>query len=404
MTTRRNLLTMMAAASAAAVAGCRMPAGDDRTASVGVPPNVVVGRTKDGLAVIREGKLSPVGAGAASLSGSTLAVAKGGSVALISTLSGVDMGTFALKGDWLPRAVSTPGSLIALTAPGTDSIHPTARTSTTIVFAKASGELYRHELAGVVEPDAFTSDETGLFVLEWLPASAPDHYRVRHLSIATGKLSPLVTRDKIPIPAGDEEEMRGEGRAGVPSPDRKVLYTLYTHQPGHQHTRDLISGRPNKDVHAFVHTLNLEQGWAYCVDLPAPFGDSDPGAYTYTLSGDGVWLYVADLALGKLAVISTEELKVNQVVSIPRMSGPAAAAGARDRVYIGADKQVTVLDRAGAVVTTWAIAKPLRGLATAPDQARVYLGSEGGLEWRDVEGSGSGRSALPGLLSVVRAL
>lgn len=395
---------MMAAAAAGTTAGCRMPAGEGTTAAVGVP-DVVVGRTKDGLAVIRDGKLNPVGAGAASLSGATLAVAKGGSVALISTLSGADMGTFALKGDWLPRTVSPRGSLIALTAPGTDSIHPAARTSTTIVFAAASGELYRHELAGVVEPDAFTSDETGLFVLEWLPAGAPDHYRVRRLSVPTGKLSPLFTRDKLPVPAGDEEEMRGEGRAGVPSPDRKVLYTLYTHQPGHQHTRDLISGRPGTNVHAFVHTLHLEQGWAYCVDLPAPFGDADPSAYAYTLSGDGVWLYVADLAAGQAAVINTEELKVDRVVAIPKLSGGTPyAAGARDRVYIGAGKQVTVLDRAGAVVTSWTLDKPLRGLAASPDQTRVYLGHEGGLRWRDVAGDGSGQAALPGLLSVVRAV
>jgi hypothetical protein len=366
---------------------------------------VLVARTKDGLAVVRDGKLNQVGAGAASLNGSTLCVAKGGSVRLISTLSGVDMGTFALQGDWLPRTVSTAGTLVALTAPGTDSIHPTARKSTTIVFAQGQGELYRHELAGVVEPDAFTADGTGLFVLEWLPAGAPDHYRVRHLSVATGELSPLYTRDKVPIPAGDEEEMRGEGRTGLPSPDRKVLYTLYTHQPGHQHTRDLIAGRHNTQVHAFVHTLQLEQGWAYCVDLPAPFGESDAGAYTYTLSGDGVWLYVADLAAGKLAVINTEDLSVSRVMDIPKLSGDTSyAVGARDRVFIGSGKQVSVLDRAGAFVTSWTLDKPLRGLAASPDQSRVYLGSEGGLSWRDVQGGGSGQVALPGLVSVVRAV
>lgn len=403
MTTRRNLLTMMVAAAATTAAGCKIATGDARTAPV-VVPNVVVGRTKDGLAVIRDGKLDPVGAGAASLSGSTLCVARGGEIEVISTLSGVGMGTFALKGDLVPRTVSTAGSLIALTTPGTDSLHPTARTSSTIVFANGTGELYRHELPGVVEPDAFTSDQTGLFVLEWLPAGAPDHYRVRHLSVATGRLSPLFTRDKLPVPAGDEEEMRGEGRVGVPSPDRKILYTLYTHQPGHQHTRDLIAGRPNSHVHAFVHTLHLEQGWAYCVDLPAPFGESDPGAYTSTLSGDGVWLYVADLALGKLAVINTEELKVTQVVAVPRMSGSGFAAGARDQVFVGAGKQVNVLDRQGELVTTWDLDKPLRGLAASPDQVRVYLGHEGGLSWRDLEGDGSGQAVLPGLESVVRAV
>lgn len=354
--------------------------------------------------MVRDGKLHPLGVGAASLSGSTLCVAKGGSVSMISTLSGVETGAFALKGDWLPRAVSTAGSMVALTAPGTDTNRPTARRSTTIVFANGKGELYRHELKGVVEPDAFTSDGAGLFVLEWLPATAPDRYRVRHLSVATGELTPLYTRDKLPVPAGAEEEMRGEGRVGVPSPDRKVLYTLYTHQPGHQHTRDLLAARPNSHVHAFVHTLHLEQGWAYCVDLPEPFGSADAGAYAYTLSGDGVWLYVADLAAGKLAIVNTEELKVTQVVATPKLSGTPYATGAGDRIFIGAGRQVSVLDRAGAVVTTWNLDRPLQGLAASVDQSRVYLGSEGAVSWRDVTGEGSGQAALPGLRSVVRAV
>jgi hypothetical protein len=404
MTTRRNLLMMMAAAAATTAAGCKMSGQDGQTAPVGVP-DVLVGRTKDGLAVIRDGKLEPVGAGAASLSGSVLAVAKGGSLALISTLSGTNIGKYPLKGDWLPRTVSTSGGLVALTAPGQDAVHPSPRRSTTIVFANGDGEVRRHELAGVVEPDAFTADENGLFVLEWLPAGAPDHYRVRRLDVASGQLSPLFTRDKVPVPAGDEEEMRGEGRVGVPSPDRKVLYTLYTHQPGHQHTRDLISGTRNPDVHAFVHTLQLEQGWAYCIDLPKPFGEAAASAYTYTLSGDGVWLYVADLAAGKLAMISTEGLTVDKVVAIaPLDGGTPYAAAARDRLYIGAGTQVTVLARDGSPVTSWSLPKPLRGLAAGHDHSRVYLGHEGGVSWRDVQGDGSGQAALPGLVSVVRAV
>src|SRR4029078_9015591 len=117
----------------------------------------------------------------------------------------------------------------------------------------------------------------------------------------------------------------------------------------------------------------------YCVDLPVPFGLSDPSAYTYTLSGDGVWLYVADLAVGKLAGISTPELAVTKVVDIPRLTGTAYALGAHDRVFIGACTKVTVLDRAGAFVASWSVDRPLRGLAASHDQDRVYLGAEGGV-------------------------
>jgi hypothetical protein len=403
MTTRRTLLTMMATAAAGAAAGCNVGTQQNKTAPSGVP-DVLMARTQDGLAVIRGSEVQSLGTGAASLSGSTVCVAKAGAVSVISTLSGVTTGRYEIAGDWVPRTVATAGDLVALTRPVTDAVHPSARKSTTIVFGGAVGEVLRHELPGVIEPDAFTADGTGLFVLEWLPATAPDHYRVRHLTMGSGKLSPLYTRDKVPIPAGDEEEMRGEGRAGVPSPDRKVLYTLYTHQPGHQHTRDLISGRTNPDVHAFVHTLQLEQGWAYCVDLPLPFGLSDAAAYTSTLSADGVWLFVADLAVGKLAVINTEALAVTKVLDIPRLTGAAYATAARDRVFIGAGETVTVLDRLGGPVTSWNLDRPLRGLAVSHDQDRVYLGFEGGVSWRDLDGNRLGETALTGLLSVVRGV
>jgi len=103
-------------------------------------------------------------------------------------------------------------------------------------------------------------------------------------------------------------------------------------------------------------------------------------------------------------VINTEELAVAKVVDIPRLTGAAYAVGARDRVFIGAGTTVTVLDHAGAVVTSWSVERPLRGLATSHSQDRVYLGSEGGVSWRDLTGQGLGQAALPGLLSVVRGV
>ena len=103
-------------------------------------------------------------------------------------------------------------------------------------------------------------------------------------------MQPLLLRDKTLVPPGAEEEMRGEGRQAVLSPDRTRLYTLYLHQADHQHTRDLLPGRHAPDgttVHAFVHVLSLTEGWAYCLDLPAPFGEPAAGTHALTVSPDG---------------------------------------------------------------------------------------------------------------------
>jgi hypothetical protein len=107
--------------------------------------------------------------------------------------------------------VSATGTLVALTAEG--SHRPAGRERTTIVVADSSGARPAREfdLAGNFEPEAFSADDAYLFVLEYLPANAPEHYRVRRVELATGQVQPLLLRDKQLIPASAEEEMRGEG-------------------------------------------------------------------------------------------------------------------------------------------------------------------------------------------------
>ena len=98
------------------------------------------------------------------------------------------------------------------------------------------------ELPGNLEPEAFSAAGERLFVLDYLPPAAPDRYRVRMVNLATGKLEPLLTPAKSVVPPGAEEEMRGEGRQAVYDAGRQLLFTLYTHQPDHLHTRDLLAG------------------------------------------------------------------------------------------------------------------------------------------------------------------
>jgi hypothetical protein len=275
------------------------------------------------------------------------------------------------------------------------AVLPTAR-KTTPLLVVTGGEKRDYELAGVVEPDAFTTDNTGLFVLEWRPATAPDHYRVRLLDLATGAVGPLLTRDKTAVPAGAEEEMRGEGRQAVLSPDGQVLYTLYTHQPGHRHTRDLLSGRPG-NAHAFVHVLHLAERWAYCLDLPHPFGEGPPAAHAIAIDANGGELAVFDASAGNIAYARTTELTIAGVGKAPR-GEKASLAYDGSRVLAATGRTISAVDHTGSVAASWPVPADVRGLAVSPDDRRVYCGGANEVMWLDsATGTVQGRADAEGL-------
>jgi hypothetical protein len=389
MTTRRNLLLL--AGSTFALAGCR----ETTRPAAATVPDVLLADSDRGLLRLGPAGEQVLGAAATAFDGSHLYAARPGTLDQVDPASGTALRNTALAGDWIPRVVSSDGRACALSRTGASG-RPAARARTRLLITGPGGTTER-DLAGVIEPDAFTSDGSGLFVLEWLPAAAPDHYRVRLLDPATGEVQPLNTRDKTPVPPGAEEEMRGDGRQAVLSADRTKLFTLYTHQPGHRHTRDLLSGRPG-GAHAFVHVLHLIERWAYCLDLPHPFG-AGPAA-GHALAADGRTLFVADLNSGKLAYANPESLSIERVVDVPPVAGSAAALALTPdgRILIGAGG-VTVLDRAsGRQTARWGLPGPVRGLALSRDGGRLYAGGTGRVTWLDAAtGVRSGEVGVPGL-------
>jgi hypothetical protein len=404
MTTRRDLLII--AGGATLLAGCRDTPPEQSGAAVPVP-DAVVAETGDGLVVIGGPRPGLLGTAAVTTADGGLAgtlTLDGGRPALrrLDPAAG-DLGVpLPLDAGWFPRVLSPDGSSCALTRTAA-AARPAGRERTPLLVISAAGRR-RYDLSGVVEPDAFTEDATGLFVLEWFPAGAPDHYRVRHLDLATGELRPLLTRTKSPVPAGAEEQMRGDGRAAVLSPNRRVLYTLYTHQPGHRHTRDLIAGSPG-GAHAFVHVLHLAEGWAYCLDLPDPFGHGPAEGHALAVSGDGVRLAVADAASGAVAYADTVALTIDRVVTVRPVPGPGSAtltfAADWRRLLLGAGKAVTVLAADGAVEDRWAVPAAVRGLALNRDASRVYVGGAGELRWLDpATGAARGRMPVKGLTAL----
>ncbi|GAA3960570.1 hypothetical protein [Actinoplanes auranticolor] len=396
MTTRRDLLII--AGGAALLSGCR----DEPRRAVSVPDVVVVG-TRQGLVVLggphprglgREAVTSADGAAAG-----TLGRDHAGQPALVrlDPAAGELGRPLPLAVGWLPRVITADGGSCALTRTPA-AARPAARARTKIMVLSGTGQQ-EYDLSGVVEPDAFTQDATGLFVLEWLPAAAPDHYRVRRLDLATGSLQPLLTRDKSPVPAGAEEEMRGDGRQAVLSPDRQILYTLYTHQPGHLHTRDLLAGR-SSGVHAFVHVLHLAQGWAYCLDLPDPFGLGPAEGQALAVSADGQRLAIAHAMAGVVLYADTAALAIEGTATVPKVAAAASLAFAPDeqRLLVGAGTTVTALKPGGTVQAGWTVPAPVRGLGVSSDASRIYVGGADEVLWLDAATGGvRGRAPVSGL-------
>ena len=383
--TRRDILRLAGGMGVlAVVGGCAR-----RTPEVPASGELLQVETSNGLAVLDTGAGKTVVPPATALATRDLrrlvSVAPQAGGTRLTVRGASDAQTIAeatLRGTLSPRALTPDASLVALVEGGAADVYrPVGRANTTIVVAGATGERYRISLPGCVEPEAFSNDFNRLFVLDYLPPEQPDHYRVRAVELATGDFGPLATRDKQLVPPGAEETMRGEGRQAVFDPMRQMLFTLYTHQEDHEHTRDLLhaGARESKpDVHAFVHTLGLDFGWAYCIDLPAPFGTGPADGHAIARSASGAMVYVVDAGNGAVASLDTEmsSLGVRRVARFEPFSGTASACFGPDsrRLFVAAGARVTVLDASAlSVAATWSLPGPARGVAVGKS---VYVGQD----------------------------
>ncbi|MFC4018125.1 YncE family protein [Micromonospora sp. GCM10011542] len=399
---RRTILAVLAGSGTAALLGCDPT--PDAASAAGIPDPLLLDVDR-GIGVLRGAGCRTVPDAIATADGLAVyaTAVDGADTALwrTDTATGRASTQIRLPGRWLPRAVSANGAHVALTPVEAvvSAGRPAGREVTPVLVADESGVRHRLDLRGNVVPEAFTDDLAGLFVLDWLPARTPDRYRVRVVDLATGTSGPLSTRAKEPVPPGAEEEMRGEGRQAVLAPDRTTLYTLYTHQPDHQHSRDLVSGRPG-NAHAFVHTLNLAERWAYCIDLPHPFGAASASGHALAISPDGGRLHVVDVASGSVAEISAQDLAVRRTATLTRGAGTGYAGTSRDRLFVGAGTTVCATDPATLdPITRWSVREPVCGLVPSADGTRVHVGQTNAVSWHDpATGRELGRVAVPGLV------
>jgi hypothetical protein len=386
MTTRREVLAGLAAAGV--LAGCRSPAVGPRAG------DRLLVRHADGLGLFDGGTgkwlAEPE---SATVSGPALAALKNGTLSIRDTETGLVRAEGILPGAWVPRA--THGDQVALVQGTLDP-----RATTTLLVTRGGSERKRFELPGNVDPEAFSADGDRLFVLDYLPPTAPDGYRVRMLDLTTSELTPLLTQLKRIVPPGAEEIMRGQGRRAVLDVNRSMLFTLYTHGGDHRHTGNLLGVRPDApNVHAFIHSLNLSQGWAACIDLPAPFGLTGPSGHTVAMSADNKTLFAICAEAGVVAAVDPDQLAVMGTSNIAPVKGDAAALGLPDgRLLVGAGRQLSVVE--GVAHVEWLLDFEVRGLGLAE---RLWAGREGGVSTLDItQRKVVSRMDIPGLVALDR--
>ena len=311
-----------------------------------------------------------------------------GALRVLEADTGDVVHSFPAPAGTIPIAASE-GGLVALIAAGSATYPraPEGRRSTPVdITDTESGATQRLNLHGNFEPEAFSTDGRSLFLIQYQPAAAPDHYRVMELDLASEKIFRVASPDKVP-----PSSMQGTRLQQVWAPDRSVLYTLYTNQ--------VSSGAPL----TFVHVLNLEEKWAHCIDLPAAFGSSRPNAKAMAGSPDGKRLYVTDADARLIATINTSRFAVQttDIADVPSPQGQAAATAslaADGTLYLSGGDNVSVFDiETMTSGSRWTSDSPILDEGLSPDGTVLFLSTADGIQARDPgTGTSLGTARLPG--------
>ena len=301
---------------------------------------------------------------------------EGGELVVTDPGSGDDLGSVKVPQGFVPRVASTSGRLAALVEgpAGGTPYEPVERSETRIIVGDPqAGDVYRFELSGNFEPEAFSVDDRSIFLIEYLPATDLKRYRVRVMDLRTGRIAPAGRLTKAA-----PDSMKRIGRTQTYSPDGEFLYTLYTRQPPNTAHRDHWHNEGS--VHAFVHVLNLKKAWAHCIDLPMPFGMGTEPANVLAASPDGSSVFVGDGR--RLARIDTAGLRFAEMEDVGAYAAEDAHAVADDRgrLYVGSGETVTVFQGDPlALVDTWTSEGAVSSLGLADDGTLLFLGTPDGV-------------------------
>jgi outer membrane protein assembly factor BamB len=238
-------------------------------------------------------------------------IATGTRVVASDPLTGVPRWSHDVAGTRRVRVVSPGGRNVAL-VDGSLSLASTPRATTIIDVATASGarEL---RLLGNLDPEAFSADGRSLYAVDYLPAMSPTRYSVRKVDLATGRITAVPDRDgsvRAPMP--------GYSSTQLMSPDGHQLYTFYASaEPIHD---------DGETYHAWVHVLNLDKGWAHCLDLDEKIGASGSADAGLAVSPDGSRLFVTDGVSQAVVAIDTATLEVVRTRFLPSLASGGQTA------------------------------------------------------------------------------
>jgi hypothetical protein len=272
-----------------------------------------------------------------------------------------------LEGEWTLAFVNGRGYQVALSRQSADH----TRTEIQIRDDATLQMLDRAELAGNFEIDGLSPDGQALFLIEYLPAAAPDHYQVRLYTLGDHVLQPGALVDK----RFPDEVMAGERWDTVSTPDGLWLLTLYL--------------RTQKNV-AFIHALNTMDRFTFCIDLPSAGGSLADQKYdSLAVRPGGETIYVANAVTGMVTEVSLSSLDVEHITTFKAgiqlrtdPTSPAArsllsADGAR--LYFSHGPSVWVYDTAARSVRgPFTAAGPVAGLGLSVDGARLLAAGQDG--------------------------
>lgn len=278
-------------------------------------------------------------------------------------------------GDLTVRTVSPKGRAVALmSGPRGGGIYePDPREHTALTVSYLDERPARtYDLVGNIEPEMFSYDETGLFVLDFVPPTAPDSYYVRRLDLATGAMS-----DTGAPQVGLNPKMRGKARASVLHPTGDQLFTLYTVPQTGEPVFDPAGG--DEPAHAFVHVIDLKEGSSYCVFLPEPVGTVDEATVGMGISPDGDELIVVDPSTATLVRVDSSELTVMETVHVDKLrdadAQAAVAIAADGTVYVGSGPRLLELARPSLQASrAWSQDAPVSSLSVSASGDEIRVG------------------------------
>ncbi|HSS09697.1 MAG TPA: hypothetical protein VLL25_07425 [Acidimicrobiales bacterium] len=280
--------------------------------------------------------------------------------------TGHTLTTQPLTGSLVVRAVAHDGAEVAL-VPTDQALRggylPLGHATTTVIVASpVSGAIRQYPLDGNFAPEAFSLDGQTLFVIQYVPPTAPTGYQVRQMDLRSGQVSDVLTADK-----DLQKAMGGTARTQVLAPGGHRLYTLYTQTEG--------SAR-----RAFVHVLDLDHKLATCVDLPATFGSAPDGTTGLAVSPDGNHLYVATTS-GVIADLDTVRLSVTRTVTTdPTVAASpgdplVGAAAAPGQLFLAASHRLAVIDTTRLSTTmVWPFSPSISALQVDLERGRLWIG------------------------------